>query len=721
MIGTQTSIDVLYGKHFDMVTTVPSLTWQLPNKSDIENCYVDRTKQFKRLQQHLEILYPPEPVRLVLTTMVKNEEKVIQRLLDSCRDKVNAVFCLDTGSTDSTIVKVKEWCERETLPYQIDQERFINFGETRTSTLQRCRKFIHSRGWPANRTWMLLLDGDMVLESKDFKLEDLKTSFYKLEQGTGATSWWNARILRADIQAKYYRRTHEYLGAEDTSPEQLSSLRIKDYGDGGCKADKYVRDERLLLEDLQETPDDPRTLYYLGQTLEAMGRTSEARDYYRRRTLAGAWEEEAWMAQYRLGLLIPGPEGERELERAFMRRPSRSEPLLALCNRLLDLKKQQRACEFAQIGLSIPYPVEDTLFINQNCYKYGFSHVLSIGSYYCQDKFNGLYHCDRLRLLRGSPYHESCMQNMRYYVKQLDATRLVLPFETDSTYHPCNPTLLPVSASKLGICIRTVNYVCNEEGGYDASGPEAPAIHSQSWWTVWNMKGAMPDTCLSKIKLQNFYSYKTRVRGIEDIRIYSCTEGWLQGFGTCLDWKEEGGRPRIHNIRWDVLTGKIESCIPISEPDKIEKNWLPFVHGQEKLSFIYSHSPMKVGSLAKNGEITWDVNYQPPFNGSDFRGGTSPIQDKHGAWVWIVHEVFVKTGQKRRTYLHRFMAADPEFKKVLVSAPFYLDHLGIEFCSGLTAVKGGYLLGYGNEDKEACISFVSTDTVMHLLRESAVS
>ena len=61
--------------------------------------------------------------------------------------------------------------------------------------------------------------------------------------------------------------THEYYNIKGSrKEEQLKTLKINDIGDGGCKEDKFVRDIRLLEEDLKENPNNMRTYFYLANS-----------------------------------------------------------------------------------------------------------------------------------------------------------------------------------------------------------------------------------------------------------------------------------------------------------------------------------------------------------------------------------------------------------------------------------------------------------------------
>jgi len=47
--------------------------------------------------------------RVILLSMVKNETRIIERLMDSVKGKVNAIVICDTGSTDDTVAKATAW------------------------------------------------------------------------------------------------------------------------------------------------------------------------------------------------------------------------------------------------------------------------------------------------------------------------------------------------------------------------------------------------------------------------------------------------------------------------------------------------------------------------------------------------------------------------------------------------------------------------------------
>ena len=103
-------------------------------------------------------------VRIILQTMVKNESKIIRRLLASVINFVDAVLIADTGSTDNTVELADEYLKSTNKPYHITHHSWKNFGHNRTLSFTACQDFCKTIGWDPATTYGLLLDGDMILK-----------------------------------------------------------------------------------------------------------------------------------------------------------------------------------------------------------------------------------------------------------------------------------------------------------------------------------------------------------------------------------------------------------------------------------------------------------------------------------------------------------------------------------------------------------------------------
>ena len=112
----------------------------------------------------------------------------------------------------------------------------------------------------------------------------------------------NTRLIKASLPWKCVGVTHEYWSCEShVSLEKLTNLWIDDRADGGCKADKFERDAKLLTEGLQEEPDNVRYMFYLAQTYRNLDQYDEAIKWYMKRISMGGWKEEVWYSKFMLG------------------------------------------------------------------------------------------------------------------------------------------------------------------------------------------------------------------------------------------------------------------------------------------------------------------------------------------------------------------------------------------------------------------------------------
>ena len=75
---------------------------------------------------------------LCLNMIVKNESKIIVRLLDSVVDLLDSYCICDTGSTDTTVDLIQQYFASKNIPGKIVQEPFQDFGYNRTYALKAC-------------------------------------------------------------------------------------------------------------------------------------------------------------------------------------------------------------------------------------------------------------------------------------------------------------------------------------------------------------------------------------------------------------------------------------------------------------------------------------------------------------------------------------------------------------------------------------------------------
>lgn len=234
-------------------------------------------------------------MKLVLNSIVKNEEQTLPRMIDSVSGLVSDYIIVDTGSEDNTpdILSSKE--------IKVHQRKFDNFESSRTHALHLAINSIPES--ERDTTYILLLDADMVLKVENQAmllktLEQENPDIVLIYQKAGGLLYKNVRMVRASLaNIRYIGVTHEYLSYPDGSklfdiPESITW--IDDCCDGGSRHEKLARDRRLL----ENTEQNVRTLFYLAQTYRDMKLYDLAVETYKKRIDVGGWIEEIIYSRY---------------------------------------------------------------------------------------------------------------------------------------------------------------------------------------------------------------------------------------------------------------------------------------------------------------------------------------------------------------------------------------------------------------------------------------
>lgn len=377
--------------------------------------------------------------KICIIGIMKNESKNVDRLLDSLLPlPPDMISIVDTGSTDDTPEKILTWGKTHSIPTIVHHEPFKDFAYNRTHSFRAAKE-----AFP-EADYFLLTDADFVWEVNKFDKTLLIDHKYLIEQYNKALSYWNIRMLSSKVNFECVGCTHEYwcetknqgsyMGEVRTS--KISTLKINDLEDGGCKTDKFERDERLLRGGLEDpsTPTNLKSRYkfYLAQTLKDTGRYEESIEWYNKRIQDRGWAEEVYYAKFQIGFnheqlgwkqkqaivyigkasktaeeishiakwnpdnLSPAElmqESTRHFTEAgvnylaaYNYRKTRAEALYYSTRMYRMLGMNDMALNIAVMGNKIKYPEEDSLFIERACYDYLFDFEISIVAFYLPTK-----------------------------------------------------------------------------------------------------------------------------------------------------------------------------------------------------------------------------------------------------------------------------------------------------------------------------------------------
>lgn len=310
----------------------------------------------------------------------------MRRCLDAAKPVIDYVSVCDTGSTDETVELVEQWGRENGVPTRVHWEPFQNFGYNRTVSVELAK-----HAFP-DTDYLLLLDADMVLMVESgWNKAALTDEHYLIRQVNPFIDYWNTRLVRAALPWVCTGVTHEYWECPQPHPRTLlRTLWIDDREDGGYKADKFQRDERLLTEAVRDakTPEHLRIRYYfyLAQTYRNLDQPQLAMRWYERRVKAGGWPEEVYVAQCeKARLMIQLGFGHREIVAehldAYRLRPTRAEALWQLASYCRERQHYAEGYLFAKVGKDIPLP-DDILFVQRDVYEWRLLDEFAICAYW---------------------------------------------------------------------------------------------------------------------------------------------------------------------------------------------------------------------------------------------------------------------------------------------------------------------------------------------------
>ncbi len=252
-------------------------------------------------------------IKVCLNMIVKNESKIILRMLDSIYPIIDMICITDTGSDDNTIELIKDWAEEKEIPYAFYFFKFTNFSESRSFALENSMNHFKAANY------IFLGDADFVIEiDSKFRKNFLSHDKYTIVQYNKNMSYDNIRLLKNQHPWKYFTPTHEFCACpEDYEKEnvitlgKIKSIKIKDLEDGGSKENKIQRDKGLLKDYIKkvESGEHPkdfvyyRSLFYLAQTYKDMKKIEKAIKFYNlRASKKGLWDEELYFCYYQISI-----------------------------------------------------------------------------------------------------------------------------------------------------------------------------------------------------------------------------------------------------------------------------------------------------------------------------------------------------------------------------------------------------------------------------------
>ena len=678
--------------------------------------------------------------KLCLNMIVKNESKIIRRLLQSAAPLIDYYCICDTGSTDNTKEIIETFFKEKNIPGKIIEEPFQDFGYNRTFALNACKDL------PVD--YLMFLDADMILwKNPDLNADSFKRSlsqhdYFYMYQGNDTFYYKNTRFVKNNAGFKYTGVTHEYVDApHGTHSGQIlkETLFIKDIGDGGSKANKFARDVQLLKKGIEKEPNNDRYHFYLGNSLKDCGEKKEAIEMYKRRIELGGWVEEVWHSWFNMGHCYKEM-GDHTMSlhcwmEAYAAFPNRAESLYEIIQHYRVVGKCRLAQTFYETAKQTmkEFPERDYLFMQKDVYDYKIDYELSIFGFY----FNPMkYDLAQVSMdVMQYPYVDdnigrNILSNYKFYTESLKEAPCVsmeksvldqnyfrdtlqtigaslgLPSETFPHFVSSSPCVCthPKDAKQLLVMQRFVNYRINDEGGYE----QQDTISTINVLAFLKQDKRTRKWFIDHEAILSYDdSYDNLYVGLEDVRItchdhklyYSANRGLSYG-----NMVVEHGQIDLEHVKCT------SQCFPqIEDQREVEKNWVMFTNQHNELCMVYNWYPMVIGQVqgertkidneTKEPEFKVTHRNDTPYLFKYIRGSSNGVLIRDEIW-FLCHIV---SYEDRRYYYHVLVAIDQLTMKLKkYTKLFTFEKESTEYSLGMTYNERSneFLFGYSKMDKE---------------------
>ena len=607
-------------------------------------------------------------VTICLNMIVKNESKVIRRMLETVTPLIDCYCICDTGSTDDTRALITSFFEKRNIPGKIVEEPFVDFAHNRNVALRAC---------DGMSDYLLLMDADMKLEMGDFNKSELVLPAYAVYQGDSSFYYQNTRLVKNGI-CKYVGVTHEYLDVSSVAIDK-SKLFIRDVGDGGCKANKFERDIQLLTKGILEEPNNIRYYFYLASSFHALTRFDEAIGLYNKRIEMGGWYQEIWYSHYQLGHCYRSQGKMNDAIQSWLNAyevmPERIENLYEIVKHYREVGKHKLAKVYYDMAIVKPAK-DDFLFLHNDVYTHKLQYEWTILASYLHAEATDAF----VNTLNHDYLVANCLSNMKFYKNELRfVSEVDMTFQIthniggkERTFRSSSASILPYEDGYL-MNVRLVNYYIDERGHYLESGDH-----------IITMNQRMELTREFKIKNSTLLEPRfvnERYVGVEDVKLFH-EGGRTVYLGTGLH--SSGQLGMITGVYGETAQ---ELRCGFGQM-YCEKNWV-FV-GEH---VVYQWHPLQLCKIEDTLELVRSIPTPPLFK--HVRGSTCASTFNGEHW-FVVHMV---SYEEPRHYYHLMVVFDVDMKLLRYSAPFKFEGICIEYCLGLVVEESRVLIAHSCWDR----------------------
>lgn len=348
-------------------------------------------------------------MKIAVYTIAKNEEQFVQRWAESCAD-ADYRFILDTGSTDDTVKKAKEYgvyCKTAIInPWRFDIAR------------NRSLEFI-----PDDIDYCIALDMDEILmpgwrESLEEVPQGITRPRYKYvwswkEDGSEGLVYGGDKIHARDGY-RWRHPVHEVITPNGISEIQFwtNGLEIHHHPDQTKSRGQYFPLLKLAVE---EDPNDDRNQFYLAREYFFHGMNNEAMEHFEKFLTLSVWPPER-AAAWRYMASINPEKKEKYLYSATAEDPTRRENWVALAKLYHERNDWVSVKACCQMAFRVKEKPLDYLCESET-WSYLPYDLLALSCYYTGDYVDALNY--GIKALELNPEDVRLKNNLNWYKSKL--------------------------------------------------------------------------------------------------------------------------------------------------------------------------------------------------------------------------------------------------------------------------------------------------------------
>jgi glycosyltransferase involved in cell wall biosynthesis len=309
---------------------------------------------------------------ICLNMIVKNESHVIERCLTSVKPWIDYWVIVDTGSTDGTQKKIRDFLQD--ISGELYERQWVNFSHNRNEAL----RYAHGKG-----DYLLLIDADDCLEfEKNFKMPYLTHDCYYVLQHiqVNQVNFRNKAylFLKNTPEFKWIGPLHETIYSETPKSSAIMDGVINRYlkdGSRGQDPNQHLRDLDILKKALEKDPADARSLFYLAIEYLHMNDNQKALESFEKMAAMNSSKDETYYALFCIGVLQIALKMSSEiflnsLCKAYQFDPERIEPLYEMAQYFIHKQEYILAYLVSKHAIEIPCPI-DKVFVEPWRYEWG--------------------------------------------------------------------------------------------------------------------------------------------------------------------------------------------------------------------------------------------------------------------------------------------------------------------------------------------------------------